>query len=1134
MKYDIKKIGEIKLKILGQLKDDILNGKAVLFLGAGASQGAGLYGSKDLANYLFKKTGSLDAFDIFRDDLSRLVSKIDKDPSFTRKWVDKHMIEYFTNRQNYTNLDTHKNILHISWKAVFTTNYDLSMEYADNVLEHHRYRLFPIVDPKESESISGSHEGKLKYFKINGCCNELERNPSSSPPLVITQSDFRQSIRRNQPFLEELKRYAYDCSIIFIGFQVYRAENNPILASIIETYSTLASSFHEPFKAFLVLKNVDQTSRLDIEDAGLTLLEGTFQEFIESIISLQTEKKGMLKIEDVDRKIYIKSAEKTVELTIGEYKQFSSQFSFYYDDYLNDEAKKLEAYPKDTIIDIWKAHPTDMILSKGYYITRDIFDDVANKLKIAITNVTRNRFTEIIVITGKRASGKSTLSRQLIANIYYKLRQPTLILSQQANYLDRLDEFKNSVSVSRWNAKQIDKFLSLFSTYSEEGYLTTIPVILADHLFHRINALDHLLDYLENHGKPCVLVLTLNQDEYDKLQIPSEPIDRLLQLYKYQNISIPHKLNDQEIEELFDVVSRLKPEIRNIRDILISKAILPEYCNRDILLILYTWFDKNFRRLDEIISDEIEKLETSKEIKNFYLSVAVFHQYNFSPRISICAESVGIGIDAFTNLRGSPIFKTLIDINNDIIEPNIEVASTRHSEFSRRILNKLVPESDKQVDLMCGILSLCGQSDLQFVRDFLLYICRYGALLTVEQVTRLKEATEKMLDKDYVLNHQFGAYLIREGINLDDARYYLDLASQENPYNSSINHSLGNLCYKLYKDKITDEPKKALEYYNNAKNYFAKSRTLENSREEHAYFTEISMIHHRINNFLDDDNTKILLVAERHALTLEALRVVPFERQNLLRISVDREVPFARLQNKDQQIVISKVMNGDASPLLLEYYAEGLLSCPNKENWHKLSEIVSLYWEIAKKDPSIATIICQIAKRGFIKNANSRFELLRSFFDKLIRYRDTKINFFLLAKYIRLIQIDALVLEKYDFLIKISGDIIDMFRDSKPRFLGDEFVLDKDYYCFDEEDSESSITYFEENINYSITENARRYKNITYIGHEHLKYFNVELDPISQYFIRGITKEVVIRGRVELNFCIKHRYDGFWAVDFRT
>lgn len=1044
--------------------------------------------------------------------------------------MNNQMIHYFTDKQNYTNLDTHKKIFQNSWNAIFTTNYDLCMEYAEHNLESQSYRLFTIADPKESASILEEQKGKLKYFKVHGCCHELEQHLENSPPLVITHSDFLNSIARNQPFYNELKRYAYNGSIIFIGFQAQRAENNPILASIIDTYNSLANAFQQPFKAFIVLKDVNQNDRSDIEDAGLTLLEGTFQEFIELVTTLQKETKRAQNAGDIDQKIWMKVAEKEVGLTIGEHKQFSSQFTFYYDKYLEDEAKKIEGITKNQLIDIWKTHPSDTILSKGYYINRTIFQDAKGKLKSIVSDVSKNRSSKLFIITGKRASGKSALSRQLMAYAYSDLHQPALLLSQQSSYSEKTNGLENAINISGWDARQIDKFLSLFSNENEE-HSEIVPVILADHVFHRTNALDHLLNYLEDHGKPCVLILTLNQDEFEMLIVP-ESLDRLLQLYEYQNTSIPHKLDDQEIADLFNVVSKLEPKINDKRELLIIKATSPNFCNRDILLILYTWFDRQFRRLDEIIAEEIETLKSFTEIRDFYLSVAVFHQYNFSPRMSICAESSAISMNAFYNLRSSPIFKALIE---NLIEAGVELASTRHSEFSRRILDKLIPEPDKQVPIMCNILSLCGPADLQFARDFLLYICRYGALLNVEQVTRIKNATEMKLANDYVLNHQFGAYLIREGVKLEDARYYLDLASEENPSNSSIIHSLGNLCYKLYKDNIANDPQKAIKYYDLAKNYFAKSRTFAKSREEHAYFTEISMIHHRINNFLDDETTKVLLNAEKNALTFEALRVVPSERQNLLKIPIDQEVLFTELPNDSQQIIMSNIKEGKASHLLLYYYAHSLYFHPDKEKWEQLSKLVTLYWETAKKDPSIAIVLCEISKYAFIKNANTRFELLRGFFDKLIRYQETKINFPLLARYTRLIQIDALVLEKYDFLRTVSGDIINVFRDSKPRFLVDEFVLSNEYYCFEEDDEGTMIYYFERPPDFSTSKNAERYNSIVNLDNfEGQNFFKVELDSISGYFIRGVRKEVAVRGRVDLNFCIRHRYDGFWATDFRT
>jgi len=174
------------MEIIGQLKDDILGGKAVLFLGAGASIAAGLYGATNLANYLFEKTENHQDFLEYKDDLPRLVAKIDLDPRFTRRWVNKQMIEYFQNRKNYKNLEYHKKIFQLRWQGLFTTNYDMCMEFAHYEAKPDEYRLLPIVSKDEQQSMYTNDEGKLKYFKIHGCCGELDNRPSTAPPLVPT------------------------------------------------------------------------------------------------------------------------------------------------------------------------------------------------------------------------------------------------------------------------------------------------------------------------------------------------------------------------------------------------------------------------------------------------------------------------------------------------------------------------------------------------------------------------------------------------------------------------------------------------------------------------------------------------------------------------------------------------------------------------------------------------------------------------------------------------------------------------------------------------------------------------------------------------------------------------------------
>lgn len=1118
------------MKIIGQLKDDILNGKAVLFLGAGVSQAAGLFGGNKLSNYLFDKAGSPNEYLKYKDDLSKLVARFDKDSSFSRRWVDNKLKEYLLDSKNYNDLSYHKKIFQLRWKAIFTTNYDKSLEFAEHRADQKLYRLLPIVNSKDNAFLNDADTGKLKYYKIHGCCKELELHPSNAPPLVITQKDFLDSISRNQPFLEVLGKYAYDCSIVFIGFQAHRVENNPILASIQESYNLITASIHQPFPPFAVLKDIDEDTKSDLEDIGIALIEGTFEEFIDAVLLLKDEQEKGFGSATIEDKIYIKAVGKEVDITRAEYKQYAPQFICYYQGYFEEEANKLKDMHQAKIVDLWKTHPSDMLLASGRYITRTISNEATTQLKNIVRDVAKDKSPQILIIEGNRASGKTVLAKQLTHFAYSELNQPVLILTPQASYFDKSYGSNKEVNISGWDGRMIDKFLSLFYGDGSEISYNTVPILLADHLFYRYFALDHLLKYLENHGKPCVLVLTLNTEEWHFLAK-----DRFLQLYKHRDIHISHNLNDDEIKLLFEKISNDNLRIRDIKDTLLYRAKNPAECNRDILFILYVWFDKQFRRLDEIITEEIEKLNSEPSLKSLYIVIAIFHQYNFSPRISLYAEALNIDITTFSEIRNKPAFKAFVNLSTELEAGNVELASTRHSEFSRKILHRLMPEQEKQIEFMEKVLKYAIQFDIQFVRDFLNYIYRYGASFTVEQVTKLKEATEEKLGKDYVLNHQFAAYLIREKVRLDDARYYLDIALNEDPDNAAIIHSIGNLCFTLYKNEIEKgNIPEATKYFSDAKEYFFRSRALMNIRDEYAYFTDIDMTSHRIANASDDLKTKVLLNAEKQSLIFEALRVIPFERQNLLKGIIGKGVQFKELSENDRGMIVSEIMAGKASPVLLEYYSESLLSHPKGKNWNKLKEIISLYWK-TPCDAATATVIGLISKKAFIKNAETRFEFLRVFYDKLVRYRETKMNFALLAEYIRLLLVDALVLEKYDFLRVVTSENRDMFRDSLPRFLGDEFFMEKNYYIFDENNKNLLINLFENNaLDFYLHKKAKRFSrlvNLSSPGQE--RYFQIELDPITRYFIRGIRKEVGIHsGKTELNFCIKHTYEGFIATDF--
>jgi hypothetical protein len=500
-----------------------------------------------------------------------------------------------------------------------------------------------------------------------------------------------------------------------------------------------------------------------------------------------------------------------------------------------------------------------------------------------------------------------------------------------------------------------------------------------------------------------------------------------------------------------------------------------------------------------------------------------------------CVKALQISINDFDNLRREPSFKSLIDIECEQFAPYIEAASTRHAELSRRITNSLVPNISDQVDLICKVLELCDKQYIDFVRNLMTKLCTHYASYNLEQMKRIKKSTEKYLKNDVVLNHQFGAFLIRERTDYSNARYYLDIALNEEPDNDSIIHSLGNLNFNLYKDELGNNNNLAEEYFNSARKYFRRSRSRCNL-SEHSYYTDISLLNFKIEN--GTNRTKLdeaLLVAEKNALTFEALKVIPRNRQNYLRDIVGSATPFHRLEHKNQTIIEKEILKGEASPFLIEYYAHSLIGRKARSNWDKLNTLVEAYWERSNSDPQIAIIIALICKQAFIKNAESRFELLRGYFDSLVRYKEKEINFSLLAEFVRMIQIDGFVLKKYDFLQSIAGDIINTFRQSKPRFLVDEYILDDLYYTFDQDNIVNQWKLFKSDVDFNKDINAMRFSTLVNLnGLRDQRYFKIRIYPFSSFYIRGITKEVSTVGKVDISYNVKHTHEGLIATKIKV
>lgn len=1130
------------MHITGKLRDDIGKGNAVLYLGAGVGIAAGLLGGEGLAEYLYRKAamGTLAAR---ARSLPKLVSSLDKEPQYTRTWVNEQLVNYFIDRSNYTNLDIINRLLMAAeWKCIFTTNFDVALELAYNQCQAipGGRRLVSISDPGETDLISSSSPHRLKYFKFHGCVDALEKNPSRRIPLVLTQKDFTNSIGRNAPFWKEMKDSAYGASVIFVGFNVQRTENTHILGSVQGVYETAVQSIHDTFRPFAVLPAISDEEREQLEELDINLLQGSLDDFLCGIENNKSSAPN-----DVATRLATKEETVTYEFWDGisifstpELDEFGTQFECYHSDFFASHRRKFDALSDLERSDAWKSRPSLTFAYSGRTIRRDGFQEAYTMLLNEAKKVARTGSSRIMFVEGERAAGKSIMAHSLAEAYYRNTKNHVLLLSPIASVVDsRADGSERNIS--GWNGRLVDKFLSQGTRSADGGEDTHIALLVADHCAHKQIALDNLIRSLGNHGKKLVVLLTVNPEEFDAATASSEARSdlRLAQSYSSSRFTIPHELSDSEVETLFRRVAEDCQRIHAERERLLFLAKAKDQAARDLLLTLYLWFDKDYRRLDEIIAEEAAKLRAQPQLLALYLSIGVFHQYNLTPPINLCLRACNIGINDFEDLRSDPFFRTFIKLS-DPRPDRSEDSFTRHPDFTRKLLKVLAPTKDTQLDLMLRVLAACEQRDLQFVRSFFDYVYEFGLGFAVEDVTRLKEATEnqKPYDRDVILNHRFAAYLIREKADLDQARYYLDLADRESPFrNSGITHSLGALNYVKFQRTIVVDRPSALGYYAEAKQYFRASRRAKAVPDEYGYVTDCDMTRSLLEYTpKSDSKARAELEGENQSLMFEAMRMVPKENQKYIAIRSQYLRSFKELAPDTKQVLEQQIAAGKASATLIRYYWASLFSQKEPKNWRKLARLLDIYEET--DDIHTQVLLGLISKLCFLRSASSRFEKLRRFYDSLIKFRDEDVGFATLSEYIRLLQVDAFVLEKFDLLRSIISDVREIFRFDFPRFLEDEYILQPQFYDFNSQDEQFRKSYFVEHSGDFRTYNSlsgRRFTRLVELPDHREHYFNVEIDPVSRLYVRGVRKELATdKRRIELSFCIKHSFDGLKASDF--
>jgi len=181
------------------------SGKAVLFLGAGASVGAGLPGGKELARRVSREFGA----GIDTDDFIEACTRLLDTPGINRADVEDFL---------RTQLDGHPSEVHNSlplnrWRAIFTTNFDDLVETAYRNSASRTQRCEPVFSGNFSRRESDYME-LVRLFKLMGCVN----GQSDDSHMALSRSDYNRKLRHRGGLFQLVYDFAKDGTIIYAGY----------------------------------------------------------------------------------------------------------------------------------------------------------------------------------------------------------------------------------------------------------------------------------------------------------------------------------------------------------------------------------------------------------------------------------------------------------------------------------------------------------------------------------------------------------------------------------------------------------------------------------------------------------------------------------------------------------------------------------------------------------------------------------------------------------------------------------------------------------------------------------------------------------------------------------------------------
>ncbi|MCW5659170.1 MAG: SIR2 family protein [Burkholderiaceae bacterium] len=778
------------------LVQQIRAGKAILFLGAGASLGA-TASTPPTSPPTGKQLGKLLSTQFLGGDSQdkplTLISEYCIAESDLRT-VQQYIAGLFN---RFSPSAAQKSIADFRWAALVTTNYDQLIEkaYAEN--KDRLQTPVPILRNTDRIDYELRAPDAVPLLKLHGCVSMADE---VAHPLILTIDQYVNHRIGREKLFNRFTEYAGEYSVVYVGYQIEDSDIRSILLQLNDP------SISRPMQ-YVVSPNPSARDQKIWAEKRITTLAGSFDEFM---TELQAKiPPGLRGIRSSTHSHPIAGKFVSHAAPSSDLMAFLANDATYVHAGMVPETSSARTFFRGASLG-WGA------IAASYDAKRTLSDTVLAEV-ILLEEAKRPRPTDFYLIKGYAGSGKTVLLKRIA--------------------LETATTFNKVVLYLRSDARLADAPLAELCTLVGERLF-----VFVDGVSRRAADLEAFILLARSKKLPITIIATERTNEWN---VDGQGLSPLLDGdHELRSLSLP------EIDALIAKLEEFKclGELEKKSNAERREAFLA-YANRQLLVALYEI--TSGAPFQDIVFDEYKRI-LSDRARRIYLYVCALNRMNVPVRAGLIYRLTGVSFKDFKRDFFSPLEAVVL---TEEYKPALDMAyRARHPWVAQVVFERALPEERDRFDLYISILK---EIDVGYTPDRAAFRETIRAKnlrelfadpLLVEEIFRT--ADQASHNDGYVYQQHAIYEFRRQNGNLRRASELISYAKELLPHDRSIVHTMSELeIVRANAAKTEVERKLHLEQAGQ----YAGRLTGANADSAHGHVTLVKLAMGRLRDVLDTD-----------------------------------------------------------------------------------------------------------------------------------------------------------------------------------------------------------------------------------------------------------------------------------------